>query len=46
MDDHNANSVWSWDGQWKSFIDATPQFLNTLMSMSADKGYFVNVPAQ
>ena len=46
MDDHNANSVWSWDGQWKSFIDGTPQFLNTLMSMSADKGYFVNVPAQ
>jgi hypothetical protein len=44
--EQNATSVWGWDGQWKSFIDGVPVFLNTLTSMSAGKGYFVNVPAQ
>ena len=47
LDDHNANSVWGWDGlKWKSYIDGTPTFLNGLTSMSADKGYFVNVTSQ
>ena len=43
MSEYNINSVWHWDGQWKSYIEGTPEFLNSLFEMEASKGYFVNV---
>ncbi|MBT4033539.1 MAG: right-handed parallel beta-helix repeat-containing protein [Candidatus Marinimicrobia bacterium] len=46
VDEHNASSVWHWDGGWKSFSSDVPMFLNNLIKMEANKGYYVNVPAQ
>ena len=46
ISEHNANSVWHWNEQWYSYIKDTPEFLNSLITMDASKGYFVHVPAQ
>jgi hypothetical protein len=46
MSEHNANSVWHWNDQWYSYVKDTPEFLNSLITMDASKGYFVYVQAQ
>ena len=43
LEEQNADSVWHWEGLWKSYIKDTPEFLNSLTSMEPNNGYFVYV---
>ena len=46
IEEHNANTIFHWDGHWLSYIKGTPEFLNSLTNMKANKGYFVHIPPQ
>jgi hypothetical protein len=44
VDDNSVKSVWTWDAverKWRSNIDGTPEFLNSLQTMRPGTGYYV-----
>ena len=41
LDQAEAESVWLYDEGWKSYIQGTPEFLNTLNQMDVGVGYYV-----